>query len=153
MPTSAIRPHIISSLQCYEVEEQKVFKFSIRSAFWPQDNSLYYQLTSSTPSWINIDSSKGIIYGIAPKVQVNHPYKITVVVGNEMGSVTQSFILKVLCIDVIEMMSHTLTYSLNKQKYGYHHIHPYTPDLLEYIFNFSYAPKISFYVLFLKSAI
>ncbi len=141
--TKAVTPSINKPVGLHSVRQNEPFEFCIADAFLPQDHSLEFLLDTTAPAWLKITPKSGVIVGDTPKVKTEHSYEISVSATNLAGSVSQSFTLQVICSDVVETMAHRpeLIHSLNKEKYGFSHLHPYTPSLLEYIYYLYQLPE------------
>lgn len=136
-------PQIIHDVQNYAVVQEKPFSIDISVLFKPEDGTLNFFLKEHSLTWLHMDQHRGVLYGVAPKVSYNKRFKFTITASNEMGYVTKSFILIVVDADIIETMPQTLELilSMRKQDYGYSHLHPYTPSLLEYLYHFFKQPE------------
>lgn len=136
-------PQIIHDVQNYKIVRERSFSIPIAEIFSPHDGTLKFYLKNAALPWLHLDQNKGILYGIAPKVPYTKYFKFTLTASNEMGFVTKSFILIVVDTEVVETMPQTLELilSLRKHDYGYIHLHPYTPTLLEYIYYFYQQPE------------
>ena len=140
-----IAPKIEKALETIKIYHKKSFSFLIRDGFSPHDGSLHFELThtNATP-WLHIDSELGEVYGICPQYESDKFFKLTIYAINYSGSVSQSFILHIVCTDIEAEVTQTLEHILSarKEKYGFSHIHPYTPSLLEYLFLFYQNPDM-----------
>jgi hypothetical protein len=136
-------PHIRSAIELCEIKENSKFSINISEAFSPQDGSLKFSLVATKPEWLHIEKMTGILYGEAPSVTYDKVYKTTVMASNHFGYAAQSVVLKILSSNVVESMLPTLTLALNlrQERYGFSHIHPYTPSLLEYIYTIYQMPQ------------
>lgn len=136
-------PQIIHDVQNYKIVQERSFSIPIGEIFSPHDGTLKFYLKSAALPWLHLDHNNGILYGIAPKVPYNKYFKFTLTASNEMGFVTKSFILIVIDTEVVETMPQTLELilSLRKHDYGYIHLQPYTPTLLEYLYYFYQQPE------------
>lgn len=136
-------PQIVHDVQNYKIIQEKSFSVKIFELFSPRDGTLKFYLKKPVIPWLHMDENQGILYGIAPKVPYTKLFKFTLTACNEMGFVTKSFILIVIDTDVVETMPQTLEFilSMRTQDYGYSHLHPYTPSLLEMLYHFYQFPQ------------
>ncbi len=138
-------PGIIHDVQNYSVVQEKAFNINIAILFKPDDGTLNFYIKEKSLSWLHLEQHLGVLHGIAPRVPYNKRFKFTITASNEMGSVTKSFILIVVDTEVVETMPQTLELilSMRNQEYGYRHLHPYTPSLIEYIYFYFHQPEYS----------
>lgn len=136
-------PQIIHDVQNYSIVQEKPFSIDISVLFKPDDGTLRFYLKNTSLPWLHLDQYTGVLRGIAPKVPYNKSFKFSLVASNEMGFVTKSFIITVIDTEITENMVQTLELILSKRRqyYGYHHLHPYTPSLLEHLYHFFKQPK------------
>lgn len=85
---------IITSLPVKSVDEKQEYDYQIVASDSDGD-SLTYSLVSA-PSWLHINSATGFIYGIAPSVNSDAHYDVTVQVSDGTDSDTQSYTITVM---------------------------------------------------------
>lgn len=138
-----LAPSILKPVPLHTVLENHAFKFKVNQFFSPDDGSLKYQLLYPKVDWLHVDRENSDVFGTAPAVPFDTRYRIKLLISNEYGYVIHQFYLKVICTEAIENISRKLEaiLSLRHSKFSESHIHPLTPDLLEYIYMFLQLPE------------
>lgn len=139
----AAMPRTLVRSKTFTVMEKAPFSFEVDQAFLPQDHSLHFTFASKAPEWLHLSAKTGKILGIAPKVRQNKLIRLAIVASNQVGAAKLNCILRIKSTDVTQTIIPTLqlAHNLRQERYGFSHIHPYTPDLLEYIYTLYQLPN------------
>lgn len=85
----------IESIHNQNTDEKQEYNYEVVAEDEDAGDTLTYSLTQK-PTWLHINEGNGFIYGIAPSVNEDTEYDITVQVSDNHGSIdTQSFTIKV----------------------------------------------------------
>lgn len=138
----AAMPRTLVRSKTYTVVEKAPFGFDIGQVFLPQDRSLRFEFVGKSPEWLHLSPTTGKMLGIAPKVSQNKLMRLAIMASNQLGAAKLNCILKIKTSDVVQAIipALQLAHNLRQERYGFSHIHPYTPDLLEYIYTLYQLP-------------
>jgi hypothetical protein len=98
-------PRIVEQISSCRFMQSTRIEFSIKKSFAPQDGSLRYSLSSSSPDWLFINEITGMITGKTPPVNRSAEYNVAVTASNSFGYVIARFKLLVTATEMEKRLS------------------------------------------------
>jgi len=92
-PRVVNNPPVITSAPITEVNENEFYEYQVVAVDVDNDTLTYSLLVAS--EWLSINSQTGLITGIAPEIDEDTYFNISIVVSDRIDNDTQSYILKV----------------------------------------------------------
>lgn len=130
-------PSLIIPIKSFVVRQQEGIHRELASHFSPCDGSLEFELLLA-PSWLSLEQKTGTLTGIAPMVVRSAQSLVIIKVSNACGSVTESFLLKVVDHDFIDAITRPLLHLTPAQDHEHYHLHHArtTHEILRYLYEY-----------------